>query len=62
MAATSGLIAGAYYIWVARRDSNGYPKGTHSIFGKAGHSQVQNNEWITFDRRPILRYLAEYDA
>lgn len=40
----------------------GYPTGTHCIFGKAGHSGVANNEWITFDRKPILRYLAEYEA
>lgn len=28
MSATSGLVAGLYYAWVARRDSNGYPMGT----------------------------------
>jgi hypothetical protein len=36
-----------------------YPSGTHCIFGKGG-LYVQNNEWITFDRRPVLRYLAEF--
>lgn len=39
------------------------PKGHHSIFGKAGHSQVQNNEWIIFDSgQNTLAYLVEYDT
>ena len=40
-----------------------YPAGTHSIFGKAGHSQVQNNEFIVLKKPQIaLRYLAEFSA
>jgi len=36
------------------------PRGHHCIFGKAGHSQVMNNEFITFDRNQHqLRYLVE---
>ena len=39
------------------------PKGHHCIFGKAGHSQVMNNEFITFDRaQHQLRYLVEFSA
>jgi hypothetical protein len=39
------------------------PKGCHSIFGKGGVSQVQNNEWIVFStQQSRLRYLAEFAA
>jgi hypothetical protein len=39
------------------------PDGHHSIFGKAGHSGVQNNEFIVFDpRQHRLRYLIEFTA
>lgn len=38
------------------------PKGHHSVFGKAGHSSVQNNEWIIYRRGRIeMRYLAEIE-
>jgi hypothetical protein len=37
------------------------PAGHHSIFGKAGHSGVVNNEFIVFDaKQHQLRYLAEF--
>jgi hypothetical protein len=37
------------------------PDGHHSIFGKAGHSGVQNNEFIVFNsKQHCLRYLAEF--
>ena len=37
------------------------PKGTHSVFGKAGYSQVRNNEFITFDNdQNQLSYLVEF--
>ncbi len=49
--------------WIAPH-SGGYggpPKGHHCIFGKAGHSGVVNNEWITFERNHMeLRYLVEF--
>jgi len=49
--------------WIAPR-SGGYkgpPSGYNSIFGKAGHSGVQNNEFITFDPASVyLRYLVEF--
>jgi hypothetical protein len=46
------------------RQAHGYtapPQGHHSIYGKAGHSGVQNNEFIVFDsRQHRLRYLIEF--
>lgn len=39
----------------------GPPKGYHSIYGKAGHSGVQNNEFIVFNTQAFnLRYLVEF--
>jgi hypothetical protein len=39
------------------------PAGTHSIFGKAGHSGVQNNEWLIANAdQNRLRYLVEFDV
>jgi hypothetical protein len=37
------------------------PKGHHSVFGKAGKSGIQNNEWIIYnDSQFVLRYLVEF--
>lgn len=45
------------------RGYTGAPKGKHCIFGKAGRSGVQNNEWITFKKESTrIRYLVEFDA
>jgi len=39
------------------------PAGHHCVFGKGGHSQVMNNEWIIFSREQFeLRYLVEFAA
>lgn len=39
------------------------PKGHHCVFGKAGESRVQNNEFIVFDRdQQQIRYLVEFDV
>lgn len=39
------------------------PKGHHSVFGKAGHSAVHNNEWIIFNSsQNTLAFLVEYDV
>lgn len=39
------------------------PDGHHSVFGKAGYSGVQNNEWMIYDTRQVMiRYLIEFDA
>jgi predicted DNA-binding WGR domain protein len=38
-------------------------KTAHCVFGKAGHSGVQNNEWIVFNTdQNRLRYLVEFDV
>ena len=50
--------------WTAKRSGyyDGPPKGFHSIFGKAGYSGVQNNEFITFDENANqLKYLIEFE-
>lgn len=40
-----------------------YPNGTHSIFGKAGVSGVQNNEFIILKKEQYkFRYLIEFDS
>lgn len=37
------------------------PKGTHSVYGKAGKAGLQNNEFIVYNtRQSKLRYLAEF--
>lgn len=39
------------------------PNNCHCVFGKAGHSGVQNNEWIIFKgEQNRLRYLVEFEA
>jgi hypothetical protein len=39
----------------------GPPNGHHSIYGKSGHSGVQNNEYIVFNTQAFnLRYLVEF--
>jgi hypothetical protein len=39
------------------------PQGHHCVFGKAGQSSVQNNEWIVFKaEQHMLRYLIEFSA
>lgn len=39
------------------------PEGHHCVFGKAGDSGVQNNEYIVFDtNQQQLRYLVEFDV
>lgn len=39
------------------------PDKHHSVFGKAGHSQVQNNEFIIYEAdQQQLRYLVEFDT
>ncbi len=39
------------------------PKGKHCVFGKAGESGVQNNEYIIFDpAQQAMRYLLEFEV
>ena len=41
----------------------GPPKGHHCVFGKAGKSGVQNNEFIIFDKyQQNMRYLVEFET
>lgn len=45
--------------------AHGYtkPPSGHCVFGKAGHSGVQNNEWIIFNaNQNKLRYLVEFEV
>jgi predicted DNA-binding WGR domain protein len=54
------IICGVPHVAPGPHPYVAYPRGTHCIFGKAGHSQVQNNEWIILHKpQQALRYLAE---
>lgn len=56
-------VMGEAHVAPGPKGYTGTPKGTHCIFGKAGHSQVQNNEWITFRKESNrLKFLIEYDT
>lgn len=55
------VVLGNLYVAPRSQHFSGPPKGTHCIFGKAGHSGVQNNEFIIFDKdQHYLRYLVEF--
>lgn len=57
------VALGQPYVAPGPRGFTAPPPGSHCIFGKAGYSQVQNNEWIVFNPdQNQLRYLVEYDA
>jgi hypothetical protein len=57
------VVLGKPFVAPQAHGYTGPPDGHHSIFGKAGHSGVQNNEFIVFDaRQHRLRYLAEFVA
>ena len=56
-------VLGEAHVASGPKGYTGTPKGTHCIFGKAGHSGVQNNEWITFKKESTkLRYLVEFSV
>jgi hypothetical protein len=56
------VALGKPYVAPGPRGYTEPPSGHHCIFGKAGHSSVMNNEFITFDRsQHQLRYLAEFE-
>lgn len=56
-------VLGEAHVAPGPRGYTGAPKGTHCIFGKAGTSGVQNNEWITFKKESTrLRYLVEFET
>lgn len=55
------VVLGEAFVAPGPRGYTEPPQGKHCVFGKADHSGVANNEWITF--RPDqdrLRYLAEF--
>jgi len=55
-------IMGSPYLAPGPQGFTAPPAGHHSVFGKAGHSQVQNNEWVVVPNQVILRYLCEYEV
>jgi hypothetical protein len=57
------VVLGQPFVAPQAHGYTGPPAGYHSIFGKAGQSGVQNNEFIVFDaKQHRLRYLAEFVA
>jgi hypothetical protein len=55
------VVLGSPFVAPGAKGYIGPPKGHHSIFGKAGHSGVQNNEFIVFKpEQNQLRYLIEF--
>jgi hypothetical protein len=56
-------VLGSAYVAPGPSGYTSPPKGCHCVFGKAGHSQVQNNEWIVYKtEQHMLRYLIEFSA
>ena len=57
------VALGSPHVAPGPRGYTGPPRGYHCVFGKAGKSSVQNNEWITFDNNQNqLRYLVEFEC
>lgn len=57
------VVLGVPHVAPGPRGYTAPPSGHHCVFGKAGHSQVQNNEWIVFQaHQNRLRYLVEFAA
>lgn len=57
------VVLGQLHVADGYRGYTSPPRGAHAIFGKAGHSGVQNNEFITFDNmQNQLRYLVEFST
>ena len=57
------VVLGRPHVAPGPRGYTAPPAGCHCVFGKGGHSQVQNNEWIVFTRQQFeLRYLVEFAA
>lgn len=57
------VVLGQPYVAPGPRGYTTPPDNCHCVFGKAGHSQVQNNEWIVFNSdQNRLRYLVEFEA
>jgi hypothetical protein len=57
------VVLGKPYVAPQAHGYTAPPDGHHCIYGKAGHSGVQNNEFIVFDsRQHCLRYLVEFET
>lgn len=57
------VVLGSPYVAPGCGGYTSPPKGHHSVYGKAGHSGVMNNEFIIYDgRQNQLRYLAEFST
>jgi hypothetical protein len=55
------VVLGNPYVAPRSQNYQGPPSGHHSIYGKAGHSGVANNEFIVFEKsQHYLRYLVEF--
>ena len=57
------VVLGQPFVAPGPRGYTSPPNNCHCVFGKAGHSQVQNNEWIVFDAaQHQMKYLMEFAA
>lgn len=57
------VVLGSAYVAPGPSGYTKAPSGHHSVFGKAGHSQVQNNEWIVYDAaQHSIKYLCEFST
>ena len=57
------VVLGKPHVAPGPRGYTSAPAGCHCVFGKAGYSNVQNNEWIVYDiAQHQLKYLLEFDA
>lgn len=55
------VVLGNPYVAPGPKGFTAPPDGHHSVFGKAGESQVQNNEFIVYKpQQHQLRYLIEF--
>jgi hypothetical protein len=57
------VVCGKAFLAPAPYPYTAPPAGHHCIFGKGGHSGVQNNEWVIPSKDQIqIRYLVEFAA
>jgi poly [ADP-ribose] polymerase len=57
------VVLGKPFVAPGPRGYTEPPRGYHCVFGKAGRSHVQNNEWIVYrTEQHMLRYLVEFDT
>ncbi len=57
------VVLGQPFVAPSAHGYTGPPDGHHCVFGKAGSSGVQNNEFIVFDsKQQQIRYLVEFEV